>query len=115
MGDSWPTGKIIVIVPTSLTTTQTVQSPRITATMYKPIHVDTTLALVATIDTPCYKVVTTVIAPDGTSSSGTTYNSTGSATYSYKFTQTGLYTIQVSAFESSSSTAVDYYYTIRTY
>lgn len=55
-----------------------------------------------------------ITTPSGTTSTATTYNS-ATATRAYNFGEVGLYTIHVSALATFSSTAVDYYYSIRTY
>ena len=115
VGDAWPSGKIQVMIPTSFTTTQTLQTPRITATLYKPVPVNTILTLSATANVSCYSIETFVTPYNGvTTSLGGSYGGT-SATCSYQFMQTGLYTIKVSAVKDAGGTPVNYYYTIRIY
>ena len=87
---------------------------RINATLFRPVVINTTLTLSASTSVSCYSIMTTVTTPSGSSSSSTKSNSSA-ATWSYTFYSTGLYVVKVSAKETSSSTAVDYYYTIRVY
>lgn len=114
ISDSWNTGKIYVYIPTSFYSSTTLSSPRISVDMYRPVAQNTTQTLTATTDVSCYRIATTVTTPGGSSSTSNTYNAS-SATRSYTFSSTGLYTIKVSAYLTSSSSAVDHYYTIRVY
>jgi len=114
VGDHWAVHRINVIKPTSFYAQSTLSNPRITATLFRPVAISTTLTLSANTTVSCYSIVTTVTTPSGTSTSSTKNNSS-TATWNYTFSSTGLYVIKVSAKETSSSTAVDYYYTIRVY
>lgn len=114
VGDRHPSCPIYVYEPTSFITNLPVTMRTITATLYRPVPSGTQLPLTATTDLSCYKITTKITAPSGTSSTTTTYNQT-TATRNYTFSEKGLYTVQISVYSTSSSSATNYYYTIRTY
>ena len=88
-------------------------------TLLDPVPVNTTVSLKTTVPINCYRFAMSVKAPNGSVIwLNEAYNTT-SIVNSYKFTQTGLYTITTSARDKntiySDSTAVSSSFTVRVY
>lgn len=114
VGDEWNTCPIKIYRPIAMYTDVIIASPKITVEMYRPVPRGTTLALSAETDVTCYRIRTSITKPSGGVSNHNS-NNTSNSTWNYTFSEVGLYTIKVSAMKTSTSSEVDYYYTIRIY
>ena len=114
VGDKWNTCPIYIYRPIAMLTDVTIASPKITVEMYRPVPRGTTLALSAETDVSCYRIRTSITKPSGGVSNHSSMN-TSNSTWNYTFSEVGLYTIKVSAMKTSTSSEVDYYYTVRIY
>lgn len=114
VGDSWPTGAILIHKPLSFYSSSTLQSPIISVEMFRPVPAGTTLTLKANSNSICYSIQTRVTTPGNSTSTSTAYD-TMTATRSYTFSSPGLYKIRIIAKRTASSAEKNYYYTIRVY